>query len=656
MVDGPRYHLLSEELVDKIDGLPRNEQGLWLFLSPSDDFRGRWSVESIHPDFFFDYEELIGHYRTVSPAGLDNFLSYSKESGYSVVFTEPPEGILDAYEHLSDLPPFSLNSTLEGTQNGMLAWQIAGFNKLIRDERLNAGCVVWDTGTGKTAFIASAIRWHEEFGHPYDLAFVVVKSNNKRDMQRKLNVLGGIESVIIDGTPKRRWRIYEEIQDRLVAGEKVVAITNYEKYREDHEFFSVVIEDRDTLFFWDEMPTRLSNRNTILYKAVKGCLWKRFSSKDKGLEGALPRASWMRQFELSATPIENSPEGQFNCIRLMNPPLLGRVEEFEGEYVAYKNPFSHKPERWINLDRLEPRLEHMTHRVSRDDPEVSKYFPTVFEDSLLIDWNAAQRKVYDMLTGKAKEIIETDFDDACVLSLIQVMQMICDAPSMIVESAKNRSAFERLLSEFGDDEGGLPSLTGPKGSEVAMMLLEALPKAPTDKGHTKLDTWKEILLEKHPNEKVLTFMTWASYGMKPLTKALDEWGVTYVTYEGTQKQADAAKDRFREDPDIRVFLSSDRGADSIDLPEAAVGINYNLPWTWVRKRQRMRNVRADSDLQNNYWYDLVMADSIEERKQDIIDTKHGYHRSLYDGQAFEESISAKLTRDELLYILLGSAF
>lgn len=653
MVNGPRYHLLNEPLIDKLDSLSRNDQGLWLFLSPSDDFKGRWAVESVHPDFFFDFEEIIGHYRTVSPAGLDDFLSYSEESGYHVVFTEPPEEILHAYEHLHDLPPFSLNSTLEGTQNGFLPWQITGFNKLIRDERLNGGCVVWDTGTGKTAFIASAILWHTAYGHPFDLAFVVVKSNNKRDMQKKLKALGNIESVIIDGTPKRRWKIYEEIQDRLVAGEKVVAITNYEKYREDHEFFSVVINDRDTLFFWDEMPTRLSNRNTILYRAIKKCLWNPFFSRKNGLEGACPRASWMRQFELSATPIENSPEGQFNCIRMMVPPLLGRVEEFEGEYVAYKNPFSKKPEKWIHLDKLEPRLEHMTHRVSRDDPEVSKYFPKVLSDSLLIDWHPTQRGIYDMLTGKAKEMIEADFDDSCVLSLIQVMQMVCDAPSMIVESAKNRSAFERLLSEFEDDMEGLPALSGPKGSEVAMALLEALPKVPTDKGHTKLETWKEILLEKHPDEKVITFMTWASYGMKPLTAALDEWGVTYVTYEGSQKQADAAKDRFREDPDIRVFLSSDRGADSIDLPEAAVGVNYNLPWTWVRKRQRMRNVRADSALPYNYWYDLLMADSIEERKQEIIATKHGYHKALYDGKAFEEAISAKFTKEDLLYILLG---
>jgi SNF2 family DNA or RNA helicase len=654
MVDGQRYHLLDEALVERLDGLSRDDQGLWLFLSPSEDFQGRWSVESLQPDFFFDFEEIIGHYRTVSPAGLDNFLSYAQESGYQVVFTDPPEDILHAYDHLHDLPPFSLNSTLEGTQNGMLPWQITGFNKLIRDERLNAGCVVWDTGTGKTAFIASAILWHMEHGHPFDLAFVVVKSNNKRDMQKKLMRLADVESVIIDGPPKRRWKIYEEIQDRLMAGEKVVAITNYEKYREDHEFFAVVLEDRDVLFFWDEMPTRLSNRNTILYKAVKKCLWSRFTSKEEGLEGALSRAAWMRQFELSATPIENSPEGQFNCIRMMNPPLLGRVEEFEGEYVGYKNPFSHKPEKWINLDKLEPRLEHMTHRVSRDDPEVAKYFPKVIEDPLLIDWHPTQRRVYDVLTGKAKEMIEADFDDSCVLSLIQVMQMVCDAPSMIVESAKNRNAFELLLSEFEDDMEGLPALTGPKGSEVAMTLLEALPKAPTDKGHTKLETLREIILEKHPDEKVLIFMTWASYGMKPLTTALDEWGVSYVTYEGSQKQADAAKDRFREDPSIRVFLSSDRGADSIDLPEAAVGVNYNLPWTWVRKRQRMRNVRADSILPFNYWYDLLMADSIEERKQDIIATKHGYHKALYDGAAFEESMSAKLTREDLLYILLGA--
>jgi SNF2 family DNA or RNA helicase len=647
-----RYQLLTIPLLDKIESLSRDEQAQYLFLSTSDEFKGRWQVTALWPDFFFDFEDIIGHYRTVSPAKLDEFLSFADETGYVIVFEDPPEAILEAYESLKDPPPFSLNSSLENTVNGMFSWQTEGFNKLIRDEDLQAGLVVWDTGTGKTAFIAAALKWHEEWGHPYDLALIVVKKNNKIDMQRKIKALAGFESFVVEGPPKKRDPVYAAISDALAEKRSPIMITNYEKFRDDDEMFKWLMGGRDCLVFWDEMPTRLSERTTKVYEAVQKCLWKVFQPK-RGRPTARPK--WMRQWELTATPIENSPAGVFNCIRLMVPWLLGTVTKFEKEYVAGRNEISRKPEHWRHLDRLEGQIEHMTHRVSRDDPEVAKLFPEVMEDPLIIDWDMRDRAVYDMLASNAVKILEeeSESDEFNVLAMIQVMQMLCDAPSMIGQSAEHRKEFLQTIADLGDEDD-LPRLDGPKGSEIALRLVESLKRAPTDDHHTKFDTLHEILTEKHPNEKVLVYMTWASYGYGPLTAKLDEWGISYVAYTGTDKQRQEAKDAFRSDPDIRVFLSSDKGSDSIDLPEAAVGVNYNLPWTWTRKRQRQgRNDRVDSKLETTWWYDLIMANSVEERKREIIEIKKGYHKVLFDGHAVEDAISAKLTREDLMFILTG---
>jgi SNF2 family DNA or RNA helicase len=275
-------------------------------------------------------------------------------------------------------------------------------------------------------------------------------------------------------------------------------------------------------------------------------------------------------------------------------------------------------------------------------------FPRVIHDPLVIDWHPKDRSTYDILTGKAKEIIEEDFSEANILAMIQIMQMLCDAPSMLLQSEEYREEFVEWTEEHPEEE-----FHGLKGSDIAVQLLSSLRTVPTDDHHTKLETLKDILVEKHPEEKVLIFTTWGNYGFLPIQAKLEEWGIKYVTYEGSSTAATAAKDRFREDPDIRVFLSSDRGADSIDIPEAAVGINYNLPWSWDVTQQRMRNVRVDSELTVNYWYDLIMADSIEERKQQIIATKHGYHTALFDGGAADETLSAKLSREDLIHILIG---
>src|ERR1035441_300925 len=100
-----RYSLLTEDLLDAIEELPRAGQEEYLFLSESDEFKGRWEVTALYPDWFFDFEDIVGHYRSVSPAKLDSFLSFATDSGYKVVFADEPEGILQAYERLHDPRP-----------------------------------------------------------------------------------------------------------------------------------------------------------------------------------------------------------------------------------------------------------------------------------------------------------------------------------------------------------------------------------------------------------------------------------------------------------------------------------------------------------------------------------------------------------------------
>lgn len=637
------YRLLDNELIEQIANSSPETQAEWLILSASEEFRGRWSVDSLHAGFFFDFEDIIGHYKTVAPSQLREFIDRAQEADYKLAFVEPPEIILDQFNHLKDPPPFSIESSLDETVNGFLPWQIVGFNKLIRDESLNAGLFIYDTGTGKTVSIAMGILWHRDHGHPFDLALVVVKSINKIDTQRKLLRLAGIESIVIDGLKEKRIGIYKDILDDLKKGKKVVAITNYEKFREDEAYFKNLVSKRDVLFFWDEMPTRLSNRNTQLWKAVKRTIWKSHWSKQ--------RPKWFRSWELTATPLENSPEDQMSAMSLMCPDILGTVGSFHQDYVSYTNPLSRKPEKWKNLDKLEAKLEFMTHRVSRKDSEIAKFFPNMFHDPLTIDWNPIDRKIYDTLANMMKK--DAEIEEPNILAMIQIMQMMCDAPSMIVQSGHNREAFEKLLRASAEDETDI-FLEGPKGSEIALELLSQLPTPPNDDTHTKFQMLKEILTVKHPNEKVLIYMTWASYGWEPLTRKLDEWDISYVKFTGTDKQRQVAKDEFRKNPDIRVFLSSDAGSDSLDLPEASVGVNYNYPWKWTTITQREgRNNRVDSELDITYWYDLVMANSVDERKKQIIDRKHGYHQAIYDGHAIDESISSGMTKEDLLFILLG---
>jgi hypothetical protein len=650
-----KNQIVTEALLDDIEVLEPGDQALWLFLEQSEEFRGYWEVSSIYPEFFFDFEDIVGSYKLVSPITIADFSDRADELGYHVAFTEPPDSIMESYEKLTIAPDVSLNSTLEGNVNGFLPWQITGYNKLIRDETITGGYVVWATGAGKTAFLGSAIK-HHQARNDFDLAFCVVKSHNKIDTQRKLKSLADIDSVIIDGdwhatrqknkekfiVPGPRQIMYEDVHTRLDNGEQVVAIMNYEKIREDSDYLAALVQGRRCLFFWDEMPTKLSNRESIIYKATKKMLYKSFYSK--------PRPQSMRHWILTATPIENSPEDVFSCVNLIRPGTLGTISEFHRNYVVGYSHFG-KPERWSNLDKMDAKLTFMTHRVSKEDPAVKAMFPDVLQMETPIDWNPRHRAIYDKLAGKAKDLI-AELEDANILALIQVMQMMCDAPSMIQQSAKNRSRFLEAL-DVAEQLSDLPQ--GPTGSDIALTLINALGNTQfTDEKHTKLDMWREIIVDKHPNDKIVTHSTWADYIFPVWEEHLTKWGVSYVVYRGSGKQKQYALDSFRGDPDIQVFLSGDAGADSIDIAEAPVGINYNIPWKWTTLKQREgRRDRVNSLYDLLYTYTLVMPNSVDERKWEVCQTKYGYHQEVFDGKAADEMITVGMNRNDLMYMLFG---
>jgi SNF2 family DNA or RNA helicase len=193
-----------------------------------------------------------------------------------------------------------------------------------------------------------------------------------------------------------------------------------------------------------------------------------------------------------------------------------------------------------------------------------------------------------------------------------------------------------------------------KGSEIASELVARLGKELNNDTHTKFDALQELLTEKHKGEKAIVFSV-LNKGLMPVLKSkFKDWGVTYVEYEGTDSQKQEAQDQFMNDSGIQVFLSSDKGSDSLDLYEASVVINYDLPWNWSRLQQRNNRIhRIVSNHKTVYYYDLMMADSVEDRKKQLIEQKKGFHDGVFRGSLADKSASARMTKADLLYALRG---
>lgn len=640
------YTLVDERLEDQLLEAPE-ARGEWLFLEPHPEFGGQWRVECFDPHYYFDFRELVGPYKAVTPAKLAAFLGLAEELEYKVAFFEDPATILEGYERLKRKPEIEIASNFEGTVNGLLPFQVQGYNML---KDLTAGVARWDTGTGKTVLASALLKYHMQ-KQSFDTAFMVTKKLNKVNTQRKFSKLADIEARItpmlakkelVSGTYFPRREFYEASLDE--PGK--VVIVHYENFREDLDHVVPLFDSRRIMIIWDEMPTKLSSRSSQLYKAVKWCL---FDDGTGACDPAKKRPEWTAQYMLSATPIETSPEGWFNCVRLMDPTVYGTVSSFESEYVASWKRYGEprwpgdkgEPAAWHKLDKVGLKAAHITHEVDKTDPDIAEQFPEVSEETFYCEWTDADKKLYEEILTRG-EMYEVN-----PIALISLLQMVCDEPTMLENSAAIYEEFEEAYALWEEDHIG-PRPT-KEGSATAVELIDGLDLS--GKEHGKQEALR-FLLEKHRGEKTLVFSALNESLMPTLEERLREWKVKFVRFNGTEKQKQTAVDTFMEDLSIEVFLTSDMGSDSLDLFVGQNVINYNLPWKWSTKVQRQNRIhRASSEQEYNRVYTLVYSGSVEDRKEEVIEQKKGYHDAVFKGAIRDQAISARMTSADLYYIL-----
>lgn len=637
-----KYRLIDDKFVSELDDPEKRRE--WLVLEPHSDFPGQWYVSGFDPGYYFDLREIIGAHRTISPARLELLLEAADEYGYKVAFFDDPGEILESYEALNAPPDIELNSDMPGAINGMLPFQVQGYNFL---KDLDGGVVMWSTGTGKTVLATALVKHHLE-RQSFDTCWFVVKGHNKINTQRALKRLGSIDSTVIRGDKKAREATYQSI---IRANDPTVVVTNYEKFRVDHDLILPLFEDRRIMIVWDEMPTKLKTRGTKLYHAVSGALYR---VKPPQVSAQKLRPSSLCQFMLSATPIENDPEDWFNCVRIIDPTVYGTVADFRNDYVAGYSFFdSNKPEKWHNLDRMGLKAAHITHQVDKSDPDIAQQFPHVIPEPFYVEWNDKDREIYDFFSKELIKELKNSDEEINILSAIGTMQMLCDLPTMVLDSAERRNRYEDSVQALLDGGGPVTK----SGSLAAAKLVEALGAKGLhldNETHAKLEVLEYLITERHADEKIVVFSVFNDGLLPTLGSYFDKWGVKYVRYGGTDKQRQEAEDRFKSDPDCRVFLSSDAGSDSINLEVASVVINYDMPLKWSTITQRENRIhRITSQFEVVRVYTLLMENSVEDRIKQIVDQKFQYHQGVFKGAIAEQAASARMTASDLYYILGG---
>lgn len=606
----PDFIRWDDEFRDNFRKWDEIKQGQALFIEQHPDYPAYFLVNSFDPLFSHTLKEVIGEYRAVHKLEFPRLIEAADSSGFSpIISTFNIEDTYSFLQHLDDPLPVELNVTLR-------KFQLRGFNYL-KDLPI---CIPnWSTGTGKSVFGVTWAKYLLTTGK-VDKVVVLSKNHNKENWKRTFKKIGSLEAItdeVKGGTPsirrEKRAELYRDSQ---------IFIINYEKmkYRPendktvrdlmgrkkpsasgDGQELEAAFKGQRVAWIFDEMPSKMKGMQTAWYK---GC--QKLTKRTK--------QNYMTM--LTATKIERSPENIYSCIKILDKTIWPNLATFRSQYAKRMSNFATwQVAAWDTkkLPELGMRLAHITHKASKyTDPEIRAEFPQDHWEDIWIDMSAQDRKLYDAIK---KGILDQQERNMTITKLIP-LQLVCNNPLTLLKS--DSVVAQEVIKKF--------SLT--------------------DSYCSKLERLHDLLDEVEG--KVVIFSSFNALGMMMLAPYLTKWGHNFVIYNGDAKKKQLAQDRFRQDERIKVFLSSDQGSDSIDLEEATSVINYDLPDNHSTLIQRVNRIsRLTSEAEHVFFYNLITADTLEEKKLDGLDRKRLMEEAVDTDLGMQSDILTNSDFDDL---------
>jgi superfamily II DNA or RNA helicase len=159
----------------------------------------------------------------------------------------------------------------------------------------------------------------------------------------------------------------------------------------------------------------------------------------------------------------------------------------------------------------------------------------------------------------------------------------------------------------------------------AVLLFSVLQKAgqwDPDKDH-KLAELQKLLSKKHPNEKVLVFSQFADTvtylteqlrlrGLKSLADVTGDSEDPSAFARRFSPVSNKARDQIPSSDELRVVVATDVLSEGQNLQDAAIIVNFDLPWAIIRLIQRAGRVdRIGQQAEEILCYSFLPADGVE---------------------------------------------
>ncbi len=177
---------------------------------------------------------------------------------------------------------------------------------------------------------------------------------------------------------------------------------------------------------------------------------------------------------------------------------------------------------------------------------------------------------------------------------------------------------------------------------------------------TKLTALDELLasLLAEPDRKIVLFSEWTTM-LNLIEPLIERHGVDYVRLDGSipQKRRQPLVHRFQEEPDCRVFITTNAGATGLNLQAANTVINVDLPWNPAVLEQRIARAHRMGQKNPVQVYVLITEGTLEENLLATLSAKHELSLAALDVDSDVDAVDLASGMDELkrrLEVLLGA--
>ena len=361
-------------------------------------------------------------------------------------------------------------------------------------------------------------------------------------------------------------------------------ITNFEKLQPDLDLIAAWSPD---LVIVDEAQ-RVKNWNTIAARALK-------------------RIDSPYAVVLTGTPLENKLEELISIVQFVDQHRLGPTWKLLQEHQVKDE--AGRVTGYIGLEKIGQTLAPVM--IRRRKSEVLTQLPERTDQNLLVPMTELQMTYHQENADIVTKIVQrwrkmkflSDKDQRRLTCALQNMRMSCNSSYLLDQETDHGVKADELAALFDDLFG-------------------------------------------QPDAKAVVFSQWTRT-QDIVIRRLEARGIGYVSFHGgiPSEKRPALVERFRDDPDCRVFLSTDAGATGLNLQHASTLVNMDLPWNPALLEQRIARIHRMGQKRPVQIVNFISKGTIEEGMLSVLAFKRSLSAGILDGGTGEIALGgSRLSR------------